>query len=249
MKILIIRHAEPDYTKDSLTEKGWREAEYLSEMLTKQLDTQNRNGQVHFYMSPYGRAQNTASLTLKKLGRTAEVLPWLREFDVFIWRPDDATRKRIPWDWRPEDWMKDPCFYQADHWFENELMAEGNVGEEYRKVAEQFDDLLARYGYRREGGYYRAERSNHDTLVLFCHFGVESVLLSHLLGVSPMPIWHGLCAQPSSVTTIVTEERREGIAAFRILAFGDTSHLYVHHEEPSFAARFCECYEDDTRHD
>ena len=31
MKLLIVRHAEPDYSIDSLTEKGWREAEYLSE--------------------------------------------------------------------------------------------------------------------------------------------------------------------------------------------------------------------------
>ena len=260
MKILIIRHGEPDYSIDSLTDKGWREAEYLSEMLVRELGDDTHDGKVHFYMSPYGRAQDTARPTLKKLGREAEVLPWLREFDVFIWRPDDTTRKRIPWDWTPGDWMQDPRLYQADHWFENERMAEGNVGEEYRKVANQFDELLARHGYRREsgcyqdgdfrdGGFYRAEQPNHDTIVLFCHFGVESVLLSHLLGVSPMPIWHGFCAQPSSVTTIVTEERREGIASFRILAFGDTSHLYVHDEEPSFAARFCECYSDETRHD
>ena len=29
MKILIIRHGDPDYSIDSLTEKGWREAELL----------------------------------------------------------------------------------------------------------------------------------------------------------------------------------------------------------------------------
>ena len=249
MKILIIRHGEPDYENDSLTEKGWREAEYLSEMLIKQLNASSGDGAVCFYMSPYGRAQDTACPTLKKLGRTAEVLPWLKEFYYFIWRPDDTTRKRIPWDWYPADWMQDPRLYQADHWFENELMSEGNIGEAYRNVTEQFDELLARHGYRREGGYYRAERSNHDTIVLFCHFGLESVLLSHLLGVSPMPVWHGFCAQPSSVTTVITEERRKGIASFRILAFGDTSHLYMNGEEPSFAARFCECYEDETRHD
>ena len=33
MKILLIRHAEPDYARDSLTEKGWREAELLSQRL------------------------------------------------------------------------------------------------------------------------------------------------------------------------------------------------------------------------
>lgn len=253
MKILIIRHGEPDYTIDSLTEKGWREADYLAEMLERKLcgaaQGGGADGQVHFYMSPYGRAQDTAAATLKKLGRTADVLPWLREFDVLIDRPDDLTRKRVSWDWPPADWMQDPRLYLADHWFENERMAASDVGGEYRKVTEAFDALLAEHGYVREGGYYRAERSNHDTLVFFCHFGLEGVLLSHLLGVSPMPVWQGFCARPSSVTTVVTEERREGIAAFRILAFGEVTHLYVHDEEPSFAARFCECYSDDTRHD
>ena len=29
MKLLLVRHAEPDYEHDSLTEKGWREAGFL----------------------------------------------------------------------------------------------------------------------------------------------------------------------------------------------------------------------------
>ena len=35
MRLIFIRHAEPDYSIDSLTEKGWREAELLSERLSK----------------------------------------------------------------------------------------------------------------------------------------------------------------------------------------------------------------------
>ena len=251
MRLLIIRHGDPDYSIDSLTEKGWREARYLSgylEQLLKRHDEQVA-GNIYFYTSPYGRARDTASAILQKLGRTAEELPWLREFDYYIWRPDDSSRKRIPWDWLPQDWIQDPRFYQADHWADNELMAEGEVGKAYRNVTDQFDALLEKHGYCRNGRYYRAEKPNHDTIVLFCHFGVESVLLSHLWGVSPMPVWHGFCAQPSSVTTLVTEERREGIALFRMLAFGETTHLFINDEEPSFAARFCECYSDDTRHE
>ena len=80
-------------------------------------------------------------------------------------------------------------------------------------------------------------------------FGVEGVILSHLWGVSPMILWHDFCAAPSSVTTLVTEERRKGIANFRMLAYGERTHLYVHGEPPAFAARFCECFDDDTRHD
>jgi rod shape-determining protein MreB len=33
LKLLIVRHGDPDYEIDSLTEKGWREAEYLAERL------------------------------------------------------------------------------------------------------------------------------------------------------------------------------------------------------------------------
>ena len=122
--------------------------------------------------------------------------------------------------------------------------------ETHKSTAQGLDALLARHGYRREGEYYRAEQPNEDTVVLFCHFGVECVLLSHLLGVSPMPLWHGTCALPSSVTTLITEERRKGISSFRMCAFGDTSHLYAAGREPSFSARFCETYGNwDQRHD
>lgn len=73
MKLLIVRHGDPDYTIDSLTPKGWKEVDYLSEKLAK-LDVKA------FYVSPLGRARDTASLTLKKMNRTATEEPWLREF-------------------------------------------------------------------------------------------------------------------------------------------------------------------------
>ena len=56
MKLLIVRHGDPDYTIDSLTSKGWKEVDYLSEKLAK-LDVKA------FYVSPIGRAKYTASLT------------------------------------------------------------------------------------------------------------------------------------------------------------------------------------------
>ena len=35
MRLIIIRHGDPDYSIDSLTEKGWREAEQLAERIAK----------------------------------------------------------------------------------------------------------------------------------------------------------------------------------------------------------------------
>lgn len=234
MKMLLVRHAEPDYEHDTLTEKGWREAGFLAQRLA-QIPTKA------YYVSPLGRARDTASLTLKAVNRTAEKCPWLREFDAPIQRPDVSDHKMIPWDWLPQDWTTEERFFHYDQWHQVPAMLENNVKGEYDLVTGELDRLLERHGYRREGHYYRSICSNNDTIVLFCHFGVSCVLLSHLLNVSPMVLWHGCCSAPSSVTTAVTEERREGIASFRILEFGDISHLYANGETPSFAGRFREC--------
>lgn len=243
MKLVIIRHGDPDYTIDSLTEKGWKEAEYLSERISK-LEVRD------FYVSSMGRAKDTASLTLKKMGQTATECEWLREFSPLIHRPDDKNEVHIAWDWLPQDWTQEERYYDYKTWADTPIMQEGKVREEYDWVIQNLDALLSSYGYVREGHYYRVEKSNRDTIVFFCHFGLGCVLLSHLLGISPMPLWHGLCAAPTSVTVLTTEERREGIASFRMSSYGDISHLYVKEEKPAFAARFCETYDSSwERHD
>ncbi|MCD7744751.1 MAG: histidine phosphatase family protein [Lachnospiraceae bacterium] len=241
MKILIIRHGDPDYVNDSLTEKGWREAEYLSERLAK-LSIRD------FYVSPLGRAKDTADPTLKKLGRTAAEREWLREFAPRIKRPD-KDGDSICWDWLPQDWTGEERFYRYDEWWQPSAMSEADIRTEHAWVTNGLDGLLAEYGYVRDGHIYRVEQGNNDTIALFCHYGSGCVLVGHLIGVSPMVLWHGLCAAPSSVTTVVTEERRKGIASFRVSSYGDISHLYAHEEPPAFAARFTEKWENDERHD
>lgn len=242
MKLLIVRHGDPDYSIDSLTETGWREAELLAERLSK-LNVKE------FYVSPLGRAKDTASLTLKKMGRTTVECQWLREFAPTI-QKHWQNQPGCVWDWLPAEWIKESRYFDSEAWSTTEIMESGHVGEEAGWVFEGLDQLLAKHGYQREGKYYRVEKANEDIVILFCHFGVECVMLSHLLNVSPMVLWHGLCAAPASVTTVVTEERRKGIASFRMSAFGDISHLYAADQEPSFAARFCETFDRaDQRHD
>lgn len=243
MKLVIIRHGDPDYEHDSLTKQGFIEAELLSEKI-KKMDV------TAFYCSPLGRARATAKPTLEKMDREAKTLDWLREFPPVIVGKEGAAEQSCCWDWLPAAWTAEPNFFDKDRWMNVPIFAEAGVPEAYKYVCNGLDELLASHGYVRDGYLYRAEKPNEDTIVLVCHFGLECVLLSHLLNISPMPLWHGTCAAPTSVTTLVTEERREGSAYFRMGSFGDTSHLYVAGEEPSFAARFCEAYyREDQRHD
>lgn len=237
MKIVIIRHGDPNYALDSLTKKGRREASLLAERIKKLAPD-------YIYCSPLGRAKKTAKLATKLVDKEIKIIPWLREFEgrVTVNGVEDVC-----WDRLPCDWTSFSGFY-TDQWFEQSMFKDTNIRKEYEKVSKGLDELLIFHGYRHDGRTFDVIAPNHDTIVLFCHFAVECVILSHLLSVSPMPFWHNFAALPTSVTTLVTEERKKGIAAFRILAFGDTSHLYKGDEEPSFACRFCECFDDDTRH-
>lgn len=242
MKLMIVRHADPNYAIDSLTPVGWEEAELVAERIAK-LNVKA------FYVSPLGRAQDTANVTLRKMNRQGKTLPWLREFAPDVVKPGE-TKGGCAWDWLPQDWTAEPRFFDRERWAEPEAYEKADVAREAAWVAAGLDELLAEHGYRREGNYYRVDQANEDILVLFCHFGVECVILGHLLNISPVLLWHGSCAAPTSVTTLTTEERRKGHAYFRMNAFGDISHLYVAGREPSFSARFCETYDNfDQRHD
>ena len=243
MKLLIIRHGDPDYAIDSLTPTGWEEAGLLAEKLSKERIDE-------FFVSPLGRAKDTASLTLKKFGKEAVVCDWLQEFPAKIWRPDNQEILKNAWDWLPQDYAQFPELFDRNAWKEVPCLKEGRVGEIYDEVCRQFDLLLAAHGYERKGMIYRAVKPNDQVLAFFCHFGLECVLLSHLMNTSPYPLWQNFCAAPSSVTTVLTEERREGIACFRASSLGDVSHLYAGGRNPSFSARFCEMYTNENdRHD
>ena len=121
MRIIIVRHGDPNYELDTLTETGWREAELAAEYLAKLRIKA-------FYVSPLGRAQDTAGCTLKKMNRTAETLDWLREFEAHIDRPDVKNEKSICWDWLPQDMEKDLDLYDRERWNKTDIMRKGKCG-------------------------------------------------------------------------------------------------------------------------
>ena len=220
MRILLIRHGDPDYVNDTLTEKGRREAA----LLAKRAVSMNMG---ECYKSPLGRAKDTATPCLEVTGKTAEILDFL---------------PRIAWDMVPGYWTEHEAYMDKNAWRETEVAKNSDLVEVYDHVIEEFDRFLAEHGYVREGAHYRVEKESDETVTFFCHFGISCVLLSHLWNVSPFVLWHSLALAPTSVTEVVTEEREQGTAYFRGLKVGDISHLYAGGEEPSFAARFCETY-------
>lgn len=256
MKLIIVRHGDPDYEHDDLTAAGIAEARALAARVKNWHPAE-------IGVSPLGRAMRTFQIAyglsdpippVVTLANGVDVpvrtYDWLQEFSAPIHRPDVPDRMKVAWDWLPADWTKHEAFFDKDKWLTEPPIAESTVPNAYREVCENLDVLLKKYGYIRDGYVYRVEHESEETVVFFCHFGLECVLLSHLISVPLMPLWHGFCAAPSSVTVVRTEERRQGIASFRISTFGDTSHLYTANVPISAHARFTEVYSDEMqRHD
>ncbi|MCR5656859.1 MAG: histidine phosphatase family protein [Butyrivibrio sp.] len=259
MRLLFIRHGDPDYEHDTLTEKGKVEAA----LLAKRIKDFNIDD---VYVSPLGRAQATARYSLDVLQKEAKTMDWLKEFpaefDPNVY-PD--ARKAFPeypinketgkynkhgiWDIYPSYYGQHRELFDRDGFRESDIAKAGDTCEVYDYVTGEFDKLLAEYGYERDGDIYHVTKANDKVIAFFCHFGISSVLLSHLWNVSPFVPLQYLAMLPTSVTEIVTEERQEGIATFRTLRIGDLTHLTMGGEEPSFSARYCEMFTNtDERH-
>lgn len=234
MQLLIIRHGDPDYPRDALTEKGTREAELLAARLEK-LDIAD------YYMSPLGRAMDTAKPTLERVGKQATVCDWLQEFPIRF--PDPYTgRLHVMWDYLPALRAQHPLWSNKEQWMDDPIFTAHRVRPMVEHVWNELDLLLASYGYIREGEYYRVENDAPclKKVALFCHLGIGTVLLSHLTNLPTEQLLHTVFMAPSSVTFAVTEEQEKGLAQFRCIGIGDTSHLYVGDEPVSRSGFFAE---------
>lgn len=260
MRLILIRHAEPDYPNNTITAKGKREAEALAERI--------KNWNVTaFYTSPLGRAKDTALPTLKALGREAETLEWAREFDYKCTDPSTG-RDHLCWDYVPSKWTSNPECYTLDDWVNTLPMSQNpEIAENYRNVCNELDALLLKYGYRRDGKIYRTvgrKQENRDhtagpdespygfsdyekdfgpTVVIFCHLGISCLMMAHLLNIPFMTLTHGLFIPPSSVNILTTEERWEDEASFRAQAIGDCSHLMKAGEPISSAGAYSPAFQ------
>lgn len=225
MKILIIRHADPYYPTDSLTEKGQREAALLGEKLRHESISE-------IFVSPHGRAQLTAKPTADALGITPIVLSWLKEFPAmldFEYETDYYKNMKSPWNMPPEIWTGDSDLYDINRWKQSRLLKGSKVVETYEANCAEFDRLLSEHGYIREGNIFKiAENAEEDkTIALFCHFGLGTSLIAHVLNMPLIAVWNSVYLPPSSVTTLYMEKhiKDRPIAHGIFAGIGDTSHL------------------------
>lgn len=274
MRLLFVRHGDPDYKNDCLNEIGRREARALAALGP-------RIGWGTSFVSPLGRAQETAAIVLGRAvpgahgveaaaGSTdlIKTLDWLREFpavvdpeaasllaDAYAFRknPDGSLKNRVVWDMYPSYYTERPAYSDYEAWRTTPVAEHSDVVAAYDRIIHSFDAFLAERGYVRDGRHYRVEKESTETITFFCHFGITCVLLSHMWNVSPFVPLQSLCMPTSSVTEVYSEERQKGFAHFRATRIGDTTHLTMAGLKPErlpHSALFAEVYSDfSQRHD
>ncbi len=209
MRLYIVRHADPDYANDAITPAGHLEARALADRLqAERLD--------RIFCSPLGRARQTMQYTADRLGLTAEIQDWLRELS--------EMRIQLP------PWGSLAAWDVPGEVIQGQRMAEAFAGLDFtdkiQTVNQGSDQFLAQLGYVREGGRYQCVRPHQERIAVFCHNGLGLTWLAHLLQLPLVAVWNSFWLAPTSVTTVLFDQRSPEWAVPRCLAVGDTSHLH-----------------------
>lgn len=218
MKIFIIRHADPDYERRTITRAGHREARALAKRM-------KRIGLDALYCSPVPRAVHTMEYTANALGMKPIFLEWTRELsDLRTEQP--PWGRLMAWDTPPEI-LRSPARKSPYRIDDIPALKGLPIAATVKRIRRESDTFLAGLGYKREGKRYRIRRSNRRRIGVFCHGGFGLTWLSLLLDI-PLPlVWGNFWLAPTSVTTVLFEERSRKWATPRAIGVCDVSHLYA----------------------
>ncbi|MCL2443656.1 MAG: histidine phosphatase family protein [Treponema sp.] len=220
MLLYIIRHGEPDYETDSLTETGKKQANALAERLCT-------HGFDEIYSSPLGRAVQTAQPTCDRLKLPYKIEEWMSEglaWDDFSVTDNDGKRD---WAFSCQNTKLIGHGYSFDDWYTNPVFSFcRSAPEGYKRITNSSDEFLSRLGYKRDGNKYKIITPNEKRIAAFCHHGLGTTWLSHLLSIPPNIFWSSFDITHSSVTIILFRNNPDGYTAPTCLNLSDISHIY-----------------------
>ena len=220
MRLYIIRHADPDYERDTLTAAGFQEAAALGKRLAA-------HGLDAIYASPMPRAYLTAQFAADLLKLPVTIHNWAMEIQGWSYDLIVEEGEAIPvWDIPGHILRSDPALFDLELWNRTPPLDSQRIRDDYAALCAALDDLIEQHGYRRDGRRYQVIEKNEQQIALFCHNGTALAMLAHLLCAPPPLIWCSFWHAPSAVTTVLFEERDESFAVPRALGVGDVSHLY-----------------------
>ena len=225
MLLYIVRHGDPVYVTDSLTERGKRQAEAVGKRIyDSQID--------RIFSSPMGRALETAEPACRLLGLECNIEEWTHEIgDERLTPFTDGKLKSITNvqnTYYLENGNIDLNYNEA---FTCTGINESNIKSAVDFIEKHGNEFLERLGYKKENGVYKILRNNEEKVALFCHSAFARAWLSVLLHIPFHIMWSSFSYTHTGVTVLEFKNNPNGITAPRCLCFSDMSHLYAQNED------------------
>lgn len=217
MKIYIVRHGDPDYKKDCLTELGHLQAEAVAQRLKS----------IHFdciFSSPFGRAVETAEHIVKYHdGISVELLSFMREI---TWGPKGGSPSSAynPWD-VVSKFVSNGHEINNHDWTDNGPLSDNLVCGIIKNIALESDVWLEKLGYTREGEYYRVGDVKYNNIMITCHGGSSFGLISRLLNL-PFSFMCGYFKlSMTGIIVIDLSNEKDKLCSPVITLFNDDNHI------------------------
>ena len=223
MLLYYIRHGDPIYRPNSLTELGKRQAEALAKRLALY-------GLDRIYSSPSTRAMQTAEPTSVLTKKDIVELDWcaegyaLQELGILV----DGNRHFLFQDIETKLLLASNEMAQLGHrWWSHPAFAEYDFQKGMERIQRHTYELLEELGYRFDEttGAYKVLRNNDERIALFAHQGFGIGFLSAVLNI-PYP---QLCAKTDlghSLLTVIEFRNEGGMCIPQMLSLSNDSHLY-----------------------
>ncbi|MEM9034396.1 MAG: histidine phosphatase family protein [Actinomycetota bacterium] len=217
MELLLIRHGQPEWVRDGrnvddprLTALGEEQARRAAKAVAGlEVD--------RLLVSPLLRAQQTCAPIAAELGMEPETLDWLAELRNPVWDGTDHDVERIFSEAR-----RRPA---EAHW--DGLEGGESFREFHDRVVTGLRGFLAERGVRPDPTDYPVWEVDEpgERVVVVAHAGTNSVILTHLLGVQPVPWeWERFVLHHASISVALAVPIA-GHRSFSLLRLSDTRHL------------------------
>ena len=218
-----VRHGEPIYDPDSLTEYGHRQARALAKRLALY-------GLDEIYASDSNRAIQTAQPTCELLKKEAVLLPWANErlaWNEFVVERDGKRTWLFQDRESVEKMSSRRMISMWDSFADDEYFDSTNVRSGLARINAEVDAFFLSLGFRhdREARRYELVKPNNKRVALFAHQGFGFVFLSSLLDIPYTVLSTSLDMGHSGVTVIYFDESDEHVYP-RVLQLSNDSHLY-----------------------
>ena len=220
MRIVLIRHGDPNYEKDCLTELGHKQVKVAAQRLLKE-------GIEEIYSSPLGRARQTAQAFSEASGISEiKILDFIQEIR-FGREGALYDNKWNPW-FGVNALVHEGKDLQTPSWREYPVFKENFATEDADKIAVEADKWLEELGYKREGFYYRNTRKDdtEKTIAIFCHGGSSAAFMARVLNQT-FPYMCGVLLRfPHTTISVLKFDNTPGALTLPIIELlNDDRHL------------------------